>query len=368
MPLPSVPFVPAGRIRADILKIYRDTPGNGAHFGRDKTTRKIQERYYWPTMITDIRNHLNSCLPCAQNNHRRQKLPGALKPIKPPEGIWKLLSMDFHGPIAPTSKQGNRYIISLTDILSKFVVAKAVRDCSATTAVKFLINDVILKYGTPTCILTDNGTHFTAQIMNNLFQHLGVTHLYSTVYHPQTNGQIERFNATMDGKIAALCNERRTNWDEVLQYVTFNYNTSIHATTKQTPFEMMHGRQATLPFDQQKEIISLTQDPEHGEKIRIYLEKLVNEARNNIIKNQQQYKTRYDLNRQNLSLKLNDLVLIKTRNIRNKFDIRYEGPFKIIKQLGIKTFIVQHVKKLTLTKQVTMDVIVPLVERCNLIQ
>ncbi|CAF5008155.1 unnamed protein product [Rotaria magnacalcarata] len=278
-------------------------------------------------MITDIRNHLNSCLPCAQNNHRRQKLPGALKPIKPPEGIWKLLSMDFHGPIAPTSKQGNRYIISLTDILSKFVITKAVRDCSATTAVKFLINDVILKYGTPTCILTDNGTHFTAQIMNNLFQHLGVTHLYSTVYHPQTNGQIERFNATMDSKIAVLCNERRTNWDE--------------ATTKQTPFEMMDGRQATLPFDQQKEIISLTQDPEHGKKLEFI---------------------------QNLSLKLNDLVLIKTRNIRNKFDIRYEGPFKIVKQLGIKTFIVQHVKKLTLTKQVTMDVIVPLVERCNLIQ
>ncbi|CAF5037630.1 unnamed protein product, partial [Rotaria magnacalcarata] len=226
--------------------------------------------------------------------------------------------MDFHGPIAPTSKQGNRYIISLTDILSKFVVAKAVRDCSATTAVKFLINDVILKYGTPTCILTDN------------------------VYHPQTNGQIERFNAAMDGKIAALCNERRTNWDEVLQYVTFNYNTSIHATTKQTPFEMMHGRQATLPFDQQKEIISLTQDPEHGEKIRIYLEKLVNEARKNILKSQQQYKARYDLNRHNLSLKVDDLVLVKTRNIRNKFDIRYEGPFKIIKQLGIKTFIVQH--------------------------
>ncbi|CAF1491938.1 unnamed protein product, partial [Rotaria sordida] len=323
--------------------------------------------YYWPTMIADIRNHINSCLPCAQNNYRRQKLPGKLKPIPPPEGIWKLLSMDFHGPITPTSKQGNRYIISLTDVLSKFVITKAVRDCSATTVVKFLSNDVILKYGTPTCILTDNGTHFTSQLTNKLFEHLGVTHLYSTVYHPQTNGQIERFNATMDGKIAALCNERRTDWDEVLQFVTFNYNTSIHATTKQTPFEMMHGRQVTLPFDQQKEIISLTQDPEHSRKIRTYLEKLVNEARNNIIKNQQQYKARYDLHRQDLLLKVNDLVLIKTRNVRNKFDIRYEGPFKIIKQLGHKTFIVQHVKKLTLTRQVTMDVIVPLVERWNLI-
>ncbi|CAF1169236.1 unnamed protein product [Rotaria sordida] len=342
--LSPVPYVPEGRIRADILKIYHDTPANGAHFRRDKTTRKIQECYYWPTMIADIRNHLNSCLLCAQNNYRRQKLSGKLKPIPPPEGIWKLLN-----------------------VLSKFVITKAVRDCSATTAVKFLINDVILKYGTSTCILTDNGTHFTSQLMNKLFESLGITHLYSTEYYPQTNGQIERFNATMGGKISALCNERLTNCDEVLQFVTFNYNASIHATIKQTPFEMMHGRQATLPFDQQYEIISLTQDPEYSQKIRTYLEKLVNEARNNIIKNQQ-YKAQYELHRRDLVLKANDLVLAKTKNVRNNFDIRYKDPFKIIKQLGSKTFIVQHVKKLALTRQVTMDVIVPLVERWNLIQ
>ena len=365
-PLKSVPYVPAGQLRANILKMYHDTPGNGAHFGRDKTTRKIQERYYWPTMIADIRNYVSSCLPCAQNNYRRAKPPGKLRPIPPPEGIWKLLSMDFHGPISPTSQRGNRYIISITDVLSKFMITKAVRDCTATTAANFLTNEVILKYGTPTCILTDNGTHFTAQLMNNLFQRIGTTHLYTTAYHPQTNGQIERFNATMDGKIAALCNERRTDWDEVLQFVTFNYNTSIQATTKQTPFEMMHGRQAVLPFDQQQALVSLTQDPEHGRKLRNYLAKLAEEARKKIQLCQQQYKTRYDLNRQELKLKLNDLVLVKTRNIRNKFDERYEGPFRIIKQQGIKTFIVQHVKKETLTKQVTMDVIVPLVERWKL--
>jgi hypothetical protein len=153
----------------------------------------------------------------------------------------------------------------------------------------------------------------------------------------------------------------------MLQFVTFNYNTSIHRTTNQTPFEMMHGRQAILPFDQQQALISVTQDPEQSKKIKDYLEKLTNEARKNILKSQQQYKTRYDSNRQELSLRINDLVLVKTRNARNKFDIRYEGPFKIIKQIGNKTFIVQHVKKLTLTRQVTMDVIVPLVERWNLI-
>ena len=82
---------------------------------------------------------------------------------------------------------------------------------------------------------------------------------------------------------------------------------------------------------------------------------------------QQQYKIRYDLNRKELELKINDLVPVETRNIRSKFDIRYEGPFRIIRQQGSKTFIVEHVKKSTLTKQVTMDVIVPLVERWNLI-
>ena len=223
-------------------------------------------------MLADIKNHINSCLPCAQNNHRRQKPPGKSQPISPPDGIWKLLSMDFHGPITPTSRRGKRYITSLTDVLSKFVIAKAVRDCSATTTVEFLTNDVIMKYGTPTCILTDNGTHFTAQVTNQLLQKLGVTHLYTTAYHPQANGQIERFNATMDGKIAALCNERRTDWDEMLQFVIFNYNTSIHATTKNTPFEMMHGRQAVLPFDQQQALISISSNPEHAENLKKYLE------------------------------------------------------------------------------------------------
>ena len=119
-------------------------------------------------------------------------------------------------------------------------------------------------------------------------------------------------------------------------------------------------------FDQQQALITFAQDPEHGQKIKNHLRKLAQEARENILKSQQQYKTRYGLNRQDLSLKINDLVLIKTMNRSNKFDVRYEGPFKVIKQIGRKTFIVQHVKKLTLSRQVTTDVMIPLVERWNL--
>ncbi len=79
-------------------------------------------------------------------------------------------------------------------------------------------------------------------MMHKLFQRLGITHLYSTPYHPQTNGQIERFNSTMDAKIASLSNQSRSDWDDQLPYVTFNYNATRHSTTKTIPFELTYGR------------------------------------------------------------------------------------------------------------------------------
>ncbi|CAF1579691.1 unnamed protein product, partial [Didymodactylos carnosus] len=107
---------------------------------------------------------------CAQFNPQRRKSPGHLKPIPAPSGVWHLLTMDFHGPVSPQLKRGKRHIISITHVLSKFVVAKAVRDCSAQTAVCFLKEEVITQYDTPKCILTDNGSHFTALLMDELFK------------------------------------------------------------------------------------------------------------------------------------------------------------------------------------------------------
>ena len=213
---PPVPYVPEGNIRFNIMKIYHDSPANGAHFGRDKTLHKIKQRYFWPSMTKDISNHVKTCTLCAKFNPRRRKPPGALQPLQPPSGVWQLISMDFHGPLTPISQRGNRYIICATDILSKFVVTKAVRDCTAQTTARFIKEDLICKFGTPQCILTDNGTHFTASLTTELLKQLGITHLYATPYHHQTNGQTERYNSTMDAKIAILSNERKTNWDDQL--------------------------------------------------------------------------------------------------------------------------------------------------------
>ena len=358
-----VPYVPPGPIRNDIMKIYHDTPANGAHFGRDKTIQKIKTRYYWDTMRSDITHYIKSCFRCNQNNPVRRKPPGHLQPIEPPAGVWQLLAMDFHGPISPTSQRGNKYIISLTDVLSKFVIAKAVRDCTADTAARFLQEEVICKYGTPKCILTDNGTHFTSNMMNQLFNRLGIVHLYSTPYHPQTNGQIERFNSTMDSKIASLSNSSRSDWDDQLPYVIFNYNTSSHSTTNIIPFELMYGRSPVLPCDPQDPMVSLQIDPQHFTKLHQHISSLTTAAQHRLRSAQNLYKVRFNAHRSNPSYAINDLVLVKTLHPRRKFDIRHEGPYRIIQRLANKTYVLQHVHLQHLIRQVTVDSIIPLFSR-----
>jgi hypothetical protein len=169
----------------------------------------------------------------------------------------------------------------------------------------------------------------------------------------------------MDAKIAALSNLRKTDWDDQLAFVTFNYNTSIHSSTKQLPFEMMYGRTPVLPFDTQDANVTLSHDPEYLNKLKNYLSSLHGIARKNILTTQDKYKQRYDSNRTDPSYTIGDLVLAKVLNLRHKFDLRYEGPFRIIKEITPKTYIIQHIKKPTLTRQVTTDVLLPIFERFN---
>lgn len=314
-------------------------------------------------MNKDVTEYIRSCTLCAQNNPVRRKPAGHLQSIPPPEGVWHMLSMDFHGPITPTSRHGNRYILSLTDIFSKFFITRAVRDCTADTAARFLQEDVILRYGTPKCILTDNGTHFTSSLMNSLLHRLGITHLYSTPYHPQCNGQIERFNSTMDSKIASLSNQYRSDWDDQLPFVTFNYNTTVHSTTQIIPFELMYGRSPVLPCDPQNPLVSFSANPHYSADLRRHISSLSETARSNTLRAHRSSKSRYDIHRSHPSFQVNDLVLIRNIHRRYKFDVRFEGPYRVIQRVNPKTYIVQDVHSHHLTRQVTVDFMIPFLHR-----
>ncbi|CAF4851479.1 unnamed protein product [Rotaria sp. Silwood1] len=341
----AVPVVPRNKIK-DVLLAYHNSSMNGAHLGKDRTYYKIRDRYYWPKMYNDIAQHVKSCSNCSINKYSRRKPNGHLNQVNPPEGVWENLAMDFMGPITPSSSRGNKYILVITDILSKYVIAKATRDNSALTASKVLVEEVILKYGTPKQILTDNGTHFTAQLFNDITKLCGMCHIFTTPYNPQSNGVCERLNASICDSLSSICNKKRTDWDEQLSKIIFAYNTTRHVSTKLTPFEMMFGRLCKLPFDLPKQTTTSVEPHQYVKQLQEYLELAKHVARTNIERSQEKSKRNYDTNRTNNIYLIGDFVYIKRLGLIHKLAPKYAGPYQIIQQLNDSIYRVQNTNDL----------------------
>ena len=84
----------------------------------------------------------------------------------------------------------------------------------------------------------------------------GTQHRISSAYHPQTNGLDERMNQTITKQLLKYINDQENDWDEHLGEFLFSYRTSVHASTRYTPFYIMFGREAILPIQLQERDIS----------------------------------------------------------------------------------------------------------------
>jgi hypothetical protein len=104
----------------------------------------------------------------------------------------------------------------------------------------------------------------------------------------------------------------------------------------------MYGRSPVFPSDPQHQLVSLPHDPHYSKKLSEHISNLTDITKRNITITQQRYKSRFDTNRYNPVYKINEIVLIKTVHPRHKFDIRHEGPYRIIQRLGDKTYLVEH--------------------------
>src|SRR5690242_11000429 len=162
----------------------------GTHLGIESTYNKIKERYFWPTMYEDIKNYIKTCDICQHrgNEIKRQ----TLRPLEVKAPFYRV-GIDIKGPL-PITKEGNRYIIVAMNYLTKWPEAKAISDIKAKTVAKFIYEDIICRYGTPTILLSDRGTNFMSELIQELCNNFQIKHHKSSAYQPQTNGMIERFN------------------------------------------------------------------------------------------------------------------------------------------------------------------------------
>ena len=129
--------------------------------------------------------------------------------------------MDIVGPL-PKSRNGKRYILVVCDYATRFPEAIALKSITAETIAEELIK-LFAQVGILEEILTDQGTNFTAESLKELYHLLNVKAICISLYHPQTDGLVERFSGMLKNMLKKFVTEGGKDWDRLLPYLLFGY-------------------------------------------------------------------------------------------------------------------------------------------------
>jgi hypothetical protein len=199
---------------------------------------------------------------------------------------------------------------------------------TAQTIARCLVNKIITKYGAPQHVLTDRGTNFLSSLVTEICVLFKIKQMRTTAYHPQTDGLVERYNRTLCDMLACYVHDEPEEWDKYLPFVTFAYNTAIQSTLKECPFYLFFGRAPLLPNDIK---INSRYHTRHDDRI-VYAEKWENAkklARDHLFKAQTKQKEYYDKGTKTCVYSVGQTVLVKAPPTAGKFINRLDGPFVI---------------------------------------
>jgi transposase InsO family protein len=149
--------------------------------------------------------------------------------------------MDILGPL-PKTERGNRFLLVICDRLSKLTRTVPLHTITALVVAKAFCDTWLFSYVPPRYLLTDNGTQFNAKFFLAVCRELGIAKIFTTSYHPQTNGQVERFNRTIINSFRGYVERRQGYWDEYTAAITFGYNCRVHSSLHLAPFELILSR------------------------------------------------------------------------------------------------------------------------------
>jgi len=218
----------------------------GGHLGINKTTEKFLSRFMRPQFRKTIQTYIRECDVCQRVKSTNKNIRAPLKPLRPILPL-ELLTTDLSGAL-PETERKNKYVLVVCDHMTKFVQMYALQETSAPTVANKLV-EFMCQFGMSDNILSDQGRNYQSILLEAVYELLDVKRLRTTAYHPECDGLSERFMRTLKAMLASLVNEWQTNWDLLLPQLAFAYNTSVHNTTKQTPFELMFGRKPKIPID-----------------------------------------------------------------------------------------------------------------------
>lgn len=240
------PIVPANLQRAVIRQIH-----DLAHPGVNATRKLVTENFVWKEVNKDVSDYVAKCTTCQQTKIGRHTRMPLATPV-PPNARFQELNVDIIGPYPPSEDM--RYCLTIIDRFTRWPAAIPMKDATATTVARALIEGWVQYMGVPTRIITDQGRQFESNLFGELNLALGTKHLMTTAYRPQANGIIERWHRTLK---TAIKTRTDTNWAPAIPLIVLALRCTLKEDLKTTPAEMVYGEQLQLPggyFEEPKKI------------------------------------------------------------------------------------------------------------------
>jgi hypothetical protein len=336
---------PDGALRTRLIRECHDASVSG-HLGKDKTSEQLQRRFYWKGMHEEVRKYVISCDACQRNKPAQQLPLGLLQPLPIPPRAFHTWTMDLITGL-PRSKLGHDAIVVFVCKASKLVhFAACLTAISAPQLARLFTDNIVRLHGLPETIISDRDPRFTATFWRSFWASLGTSLTMSTAYHPQTDGQTENSNKTLETLLRSVVNFEQNDWDLHLTAAELAVNNSKNATTGYTPFFLAYGREARMPLDAAiAPLFGANSNAAATSALSRWEEALEHARRNS--KAAQASQARYaDQHRRNIILKVGDRVLLSTKHLRlvgdahrtPKLAARFIGPYAIKRVININAY------------------------------
>ena len=346
-------------MREQILSSVHDSAG---HQGIDKTLSLLQKRCYWPGMEAFVRQWVKQCERCQVAKAAVPNVRPKIRSILASRPL-EVVCIDF--TVLEKASDGRENVLVITDVFTKYTIAMPTRNQKATTVAKVLVSEWFQKYGIPERLHSDQGRNFEGAVVKQLCGMYGVAKSRTTPYHPEGNGQCERFNRTMHNLLRTLPVDKKKKWPQFLPELVYCYNASVHPSTGFSPYALLFGRQPKLPIDI---ILSLQPDGQDGtvdDWVRLHRQRLKKSyelANRCLLRKSKDRNDRYNQNADNRVIELGATVLTKNHPLgRHKIvDEWVSTPYKVIDKLQDNVYVVQRAdgtgKTRTLGRRELLDI------------
>lgn len=321
--------IPADQqLRRRIIQECHDCPSAG-HLGFTKTLQRVARRFWWPHMGRTIKSYVLACPSCQRNKPTMQLPYGLLHPLPVPTSKWEQITMDLITDLPPT-KHGHDAVVTFVDRLTKMVhFAPTVKTAKAEDIANVFVRTWYRYHGLPRVIISDRDRRFVGRFWQALFEAVGTELRLSTAFHPQTDGQSERANRTLEEVLRHFVSPRQDDWDDYLHLAEFAINDSVNPSTGYSPFYLAYGQDVRSAIDLTNVVVPAAQA--HAQDIT----EAVEHAKAKLREVQERQAQAANRHRRDYQFKVGDKVKLSTVNLNlpstmtKKLVARYLGPFSV---------------------------------------